>query len=202
MHEDLRGVSEHMKELGLAALAHAIQHTVFFNYTNSFWGDLAILQAAHACEILIKACIAKEHPLLIFDQLPKSTKVNDQLLDLRALVESGKTIQYQELPERLWATTGYRIKNVELYREFGKLRNGIQHFASPYDRTYLSDRNLEFIFGVIDPLINDFWGLYAVDFHEEDKNEPIFNYLIQNKVTFFFPDEYKQDIETLKQNPL
>ncbi len=158
--------------------------------------------AAHAGEILIKACIAKEHPLLIFDQLPKSTKVDNQLLDLKAVVELGRTIQYQELPEKLWATTGYRIHNVELYREFGKLRNWIQHFASPYDRTYLTDRNLEFIFGVIDPLINDFWGLYAVDFHEDDTTEYVFEFLIENKVSFLFPDEYKEDIERLKQNLL
>ena len=56
--------------------------------------------------------------------------------------------------------------------------------------------------GVIDPLINDFWGLYAVDFHEEDENEPIFDYLIQNQVLFLSPDEYREDIERLKQNPL
>ena len=29
MHEELRGVSEHLKELGLASLAHAQQHTFF-----------------------------------------------------------------------------------------------------------------------------------------------------------------------------
>ena len=202
MHEDLRDVSEHMKDLGLAALAHAIQHTVFFNYTNNFWGDLAILQAAHAAEILIKACIAKEHPLLIFDQLPKSTKVDDQLLDLKALVESGRTIQYQELPERLWATTGYRINNVEIYQKFGKLRNCIQHFASIHDREHLMSKNLEFIFGVIDPLINDFWGLYAVDFHEDNENEYVFDCLMRNEVSFLFPDEYKEDIERFKQNSL
>lgn len=55
---------------------------------------------------------------------------------------------------------------------------------------------------MIDPLINDFWGLYAVDFHEEDENEPIFHSLIQNKVTFLFSEKYKKVIERLKQNPL
>jgi hypothetical protein len=41
-----------------------------------------------------------------------------------------------------------------------------------------------------------------VDFHEEDENDPIFDCLIRNQVSFLFPAQYKEDIERLKQNPL
>jgi hypothetical protein len=202
MHEELRGVSEHMRNLGLAALAHAMQHTIFYSFDNKFWGDLAILQAAHSAEILIKACIAEQHPLLIFTELPKSTKVGNKLLNLQALIESGKTIQYQDLPERLWASTGYKIKNLDLYKSFGKLRNSIQHFASPEARNLMRE-NLEFIFGVIDPLIHDFWGLYAMNFIEDpDGYEYVLHALIQNEISFLYPEEYKEDVENEKRNPL
>ncbi|HEY9904142.1 MAG TPA: hypothetical protein V6D43_17215 [Candidatus Sericytochromatia bacterium] len=202
MHEELRGVSEHMRNLGLAALAHAMQHTIFYSSDNKFWGNLAILQAAHSAEILIKACIAEQHPLLIFTELPKSTQVGDKLLNLKALIESGKTIQYQDLPERLWASTGYKIRNIELYKSFGKLRNSIQHFASPEGRDLMRE-NLEFIFGLIDPLIHDFWKLYAIDFIEDpDGYEFVLNTLIQKEISFLYPEEYKEDVENEKRNPL
>lgn len=195
MHEELRGVSEHLKELGLASLAHAQQHTFFYSMDNKYWSDLAVLQAAHAAEILLKARIAEEHPLLIFSDIPRSTKVNEDKLSFRSLVESGKTLQYNELPERLWATTGYKIKDDNLYQNFGKLRNNIQHFATPKDRN-LTQEILNFIFGIIDPMIHDFWGLYAVNYVEDpDAHEYIFQTMLSSNISFLIPDECKEIVE-------
>lgn len=195
MQEDLIGIAKHIKKLGLASLAHAQQHTFFYSSDNTYWEDLAVLQAAHAAEILIKARIAEHHPLLIFSEIPKSTKVNEEKLSLRALLESGKTIQYNELPERLWATTGYKIKNDNIYQRFGKLRNTIQHFTTPHDKD-LTQETLEFIFGIIDPMIHDFWGLYAVDYIEDpDAHEYIFKTLLKSNIDFLIPDHYKEKVE-------
>ena len=93
---------------------------------------MAVGIAAHGAEIVIKARIAKEHPLLLFNQLPKSAKAEDTLTVVE-LFEYGRTIQYNELPEALWASTGIRLSGVQQYQEFGRLRNATVHFAAGSD---------------------------------------------------------------------
>lgn len=85
--------------------------------------------AAHAVELLIKARIAQEHPLLIFKQLPRWTQAAGAHLDLEDLFKQGRTVQWADLPERLWTSTGLSILKKDRFDRFGKLRNGIQHFA-------------------------------------------------------------------------
>lgn len=58
-------VHEHMRGLGLGALAHANWHANRKSLENKYWSELSVLQASHAGELLIKARIAQEHPLLI-----------------------------------------------------------------------------------------------------------------------------------------
>lgn len=72
MNNELRNVAENMRELGLGALTHANRHAAYQDIVNDKWAELSVLQAAHAAEILIKAKIAEEHPLLIFEKFPKS----------------------------------------------------------------------------------------------------------------------------------
>ena len=173
---------------------------------------LGVVQMAHACELLIKARIAEEHPLLIFSELPKST-TEIPILNFKSLVESGKTFQYSELPERLWATTGYKFKNeqIKLYKEFGKLRNTIQHFVTPEDKD-ISKETLKFAFGVIEPFINDSWGLYVADYYVENPLDPlgifpkdyenyesphndIFNVLLKLNIKFRVSQRYRIQVE-------
>jgi hypothetical protein len=165
MDQSLRNIGNHMRELGLAALQHANWHSNYSSYENRWWSELSVLQAGHAAEILIKARIADEHPLLIFEQLPKPSD-DVTLLGLKQLVEKAKAIQFSELPQRLWATTGIRLSNIEKYNSFSKLRNTIQHFAVPEDID-VSQQTIEFIFDVIDPFINQCWKLFAIDFNED-----------------------------------
>jgi len=184
MHPDLKNTHESMLELGIAALTHANWHANYNSMENPKWSQLSVLQAAHAAEILIKARIAQEHPLLIFDQLPKSTQTQSGLLDFEDLIDKAKTIQYSDLPERLWATTGIKIKDLDAYKKFGNLRNCIQHFAEPNNKN-CSLETIAFIFKIIDPLINECWGLYAIDYNED--TEPyiyIVENLIRNDVEF------------------
>ncbi|AWB66146.1 hypothetical protein C2869_06700 [Saccharobesus litoralis] len=176
MHPELNNVHEHMRELGVAALAHANWHANYHSWENDKWYELSVLQAAHAAEILIKARIAQEHPLLIFDKIPRSTQVESGSLDFQALVQNAKTIQYSDLPERLWATTGIKIPNLELYKSFGALRNSIQHFAVPGS---FGCGTIDFIYKVIDPFINECWNLFAVDYNEDHE---AYTYLIENLV--------------------
>jgi hypothetical protein len=200
MHEELLSVAEHIKGLGLAALAHGLQHTLFADdVSNPYMTDLAVLQAAHAAELLIKARIAEQHPLLIFKDIPESKQVNEDKLSLRTLIESKKTktLQYSELPGKLWATTGYKIneKKLKVYEDFGKLRNTIQHFTSPAERDLMLD-TLNFVFSVIDPMINDFWGLYTINYFERlDAHNHVFKILLKLNIPFLIPDDYKEVVE-------
>lgn len=177
MHVELKSVWQHMQQLGLGALAHANWHANYHSYENEHWPELSVLQAAHAAEILIKARIAQEHPLLIFDQVPRSSQSQSDQLDLQSLFERGRTIQFSDLPERLWAATSQRIPRLDLYTAFGQLRNCVQHFAVP--KVDCSSRATEFIYGVIDPFINQHWGLFAIDYNED--TEP-HEYLVQGLV--------------------
>ena len=184
MNPDLKGVWEHIRHLGLGALSHANYHAYTFSFENTRWPELSIVQAAHAAELLIKARIAQEHPLLIFEQFPRSGG-GSSLLNLEDLFRSGRTIQWSDLPERLWAVTGLTLPAKQRFEEFGKLRNGIQHFAPAQLNDY-RQTTLNFVFEVIDPFINQCWELFAIDYDEE--YEPY---------TYFVPALISQEIPFL-----
>jgi hypothetical protein len=106
--------------------------------------------------------------LLIFDQLPRSTQAAGPDLNLDDLFKAGRTIQWSDLPERLWASTGLSIPSRHRYDAFGKLRNGLQHFA-PVPGGDPGAETLRFVFEVVDPFINQCWGLFAVDYDEDSE---------------------------------
>ena len=153
MDKSLKSAHENMIRLGLGALAHANWTSAFFSWESDVWSELSVVQAAHAAEILIKARIAQEHPLLIFERLPRPAAEDEQLLSFERLLTEGRTYQYADLPNRLWATTGMLLPCADNFSDFGRLRNSIQHFATPPD-VDLSTRTLDFIFSVVDPFIN------------------------------------------------
>jgi hypothetical protein len=166
MNPALKGIWEHIRDLGLGALAHANRHAAYGAMENPRWPELSVLQAAHAAELLIKARIAQEHPLLIFDQVPRLSKTTEAPLELEDLFDKGRTFQWSDLPDRLWAATGISLPSKSRFDRFGKLRNGIQHFAPP-PGCDPSEETLRFVFEVIDPFINDCWGYFAVDYDED-----------------------------------
>lgn len=164
MNPDLEGISARMREFGCYILGRAVYEATFSDAMKPFSHEISVTLAAHAAEIIIKARIAQEHPLLIFDKLPKSTGAQD-LLGIDEIMDKGKTIQLFELPERLWATIGYRVDEVPLFHKFRKLRNNIIHFAPPQAQE-LSDVTLKFVFEVIDPMLGEFWDDTVVDYVE------------------------------------
>ncbi|MBS2028648.1 MAG: hypothetical protein JST54_12150 [Deltaproteobacteria bacterium] len=183
MKRELRKVPANMLSLGLGALTHALRLSFYADFDNGHWGELSVLNAAHAAEILIKARIAAEHPFLVFEELPRSTQTKNANLEFDDLFTKGKTIDYADLPERLWAVTGETVPNLELFKEFGRLRNAIQHFAS-HPKEDPREKTLGFVFGVIDPFINKQWGLFAIDYNEEmgDHYEHIFDSLVARDI--------------------
>lgn len=195
MDNDLREIWRHMLGLGMGALAHAIQNSAFNTIDNPRKHELSVLHAAHAAEIILKARIAQEHPLLIFEQVPGPGQ--NHLLSLDDLLQRGRSVQYADLPDRLWAATGLRLRNTKLYDSFGKLRNMIQHFAAP-KRKDLDRETLNFIFGVIDPFIYTCWGLHAIDYNEDTTLEYVILGLFHHRIPFLvspraaseWPDRY------------
>jgi hypothetical protein len=162
--DSINSIAAHMRALGLGALAHANSHANYWSYTNDHWPELSVVQAAHAGELLIKARIAEEHPLLIFERFPKIP--DDAVVDQSLLARDGRTFSYDDLPNRLLVTAGVSVPAADHYREFGRLRNSIQHFLPPTD-VNLNMEALRYIYAVVDPFINECWGLFAIDFNED-----------------------------------
>jgi hypothetical protein len=73
---------------------------------------------------------------------------------------------YSELPEVLWATTGYRIKELDRYQKFGELRNTIVHFSADPD-CEASTETLKFALEVLDYIVQDFWGESLIYYSQE-----------------------------------
>ncbi|WP_417431447.1 hypothetical protein [Kiloniella sp.] len=183
MELDNNAISSHMLDLGLGALAHATHHAMYMSMDNDRWPELSVLQAAHAAEILIKARIAQENPLLIFEKLPKNS-TNGPSLNMDNLYRHGRTTQYSALPDKLLSTTGNTLSNREKFDEFGCIRNSIQHFL-PKDGLRYDDLALEFIYEVVDPFINECWGLHACNYYEDiDGAEYLLDALITRGIYF------------------
>lgn len=160
MHPETRQVAEHMREFGLNVMGRAIYDATFADL--GFDHALSVTHAVHAAEILLKARIAQEHPLLIFSSLP-APSTTERELTISELVEHGRSYCYQDLPNLLWATTGHRIERLDDYREFGQLRNQIIHFAVP-DNKALAAKTLRFAVEVVDPLLELFWNTSAIPY--------------------------------------
>ncbi len=194
MNPELKNISEHILAMGVGVLSQAQRNAFYTSYgydSRLDEGVYGVLQAAHAAELIIKAAIAEQHPLLIFSNLPKSTKEEDGFLSLNDLFESGKTIQYVDLPERLWAATGYKIEAIDLFNKFGKLRNCIQHFATP-DRD-LRTETTDFIYKVVDPILGHFWNKYAIEYVDLDGYEDdIFEMIYERGLKVRYPDHMKE----------
>ncbi len=133
---------------------------------NEHWDVMSVLNTAHAGELFLKALIAKEHPLLIFKDIFGLDDNQSEALDLRSLLQKGRTHDFEKLPQVLWATTGIRLPNHSCYERLRKARNAIQHFCAPANERF-SDLSLEFIYTIIDPLIAEHFGIYAIEHHED-----------------------------------
>ncbi|CAD5356814.1 hypothetical protein [Citrobacter freundii] len=202
MDQNLKNIHEHMIHLGCGSLMHANFLGHFYDMVNEYWNELAVLQAAHAGEIFMKARLAQEHPLLIFETIPKSTSKhvdsNTGLLNFESLLQDGRTIDYSDLPEKVWAATGLRFtpEQKNLYKQFVYLRNKIQHFASPDED--IKSQITNYIYGFIDPFINSQWGLFAVDFCDDtEPYENLIPTLAYRNVEFLIPPALGADVMRL-----
>lgn len=166
MNEALRGIPSRILGLATAALTQANMHAAFMDPGLEHWPQMSVLNAAHAGELFLKAMIADEHPLLIFKDLISLDDNRTDELSLETLLTRGRTHDFEKLPQVLWATTGIRIPNPDCFERLRRARNAIQHFCAPDSRD-LSALSLEFIYTIIDPLIAERFGMYAIEYHED-----------------------------------
>jgi len=144
-----------MRHFGLHMISKGVVNATNSENENPYSHALGVVQVANGFEILIKSKIVEEHPLLIFSKIPTDNNVKGDKMETEDLLEHGQTIMYSELPDRLWATTGYKIADLRQYKEFGKIRNQIIHFSVP--EISLSDQILKFTFEVIEKSINEWF---------------------------------------------
>jgi len=188
--KDKQRIANQMKLFGASMVARGLVNSTFSEYGNPYSHPMGLVQVANGFEILIKARIVEEHPLLIFSKIPKDNHISDGNIKFEDLLEHGQTIMYSELPDRLWATTGYKFESIKLFKDFGKIRNQIIHFAVP--NKDLNELTLEFTFKVVEKSLNDWWDItileFALDF-EPDFLEYIFEDIKRLKL----PINYKID---------
>lgn len=166
-------LTEHMKEFGLHLIGEGIKNSVITPIFQPYLHAISLCNVAHGTEIILKARIAEEYPLLIFDKIPKMEAVNSEKLEFLDLLEKGNTISFFELPDRLWASTGFRINNLNKYRDFGRLRNQIIHFAA-LNLENLAEITLRFTFEVIEPAINHFWNESVITYTYDDQESELY----------------------------
>lgn len=177
--------------LAKAALAQANTHAVFMGRGSEHWPMMSVLNAAHAGELFIKAIIASAHPLLIFKDLFILDDDRSEQLDLQTLLLRGRTYDFEKLPQVFWAVTGRRVPDLEIYQRVRRARNAVQHFCPPIDED-LSRLSLEFIYSTIDPLIAEYFGLYAIEYHEDHSvgYDYIVAVLLKHQIRFSLPTDF------------
>jgi hypothetical protein len=191
MHEDLQQIPDRIVHLARAALTQANTHAVYTDPGNEHWDLMCVLNAAHAGELFLKAIIATEHPLLIFKDIFSLDDNRSDALDLAALLQKGRTHDFEKLPQVLWTTTGIRLPNAECYERIRRTRNAIQHFCVPPDE-HLSELALEFIYTIVDPLITKHFELYAIEHHEDHSvsYDYVVARLLRSELKFSLPEDF------------
>jgi hypothetical protein len=188
----LKEIPGRILTLALGALSQANMHAVFADPGNEHWDFICVTNAAHAGELFLKAIIAKEHPLLIFKDIFNLDDNSAVSIDLVTLIKRGKTHDFEKLPQVLRVATGQRMPNPECFERLRRARNSIQHFCAPEDEDFRA-LALEFIYTIIDPLIREHFGIFAIE-HHEDHNvgyDYVVAALLRHRLKFSIPDDFE-----------
>lgn len=200
MHAALEAIPSRIFRLAEGALAQANTHAVYADPGRDYWDFISIINAAHAGELFIKAVIAQEHPLLIFrDLFLLDDKYSDDL-NLEDLIQRGKTYELNNLPQVLWAATGYRIKEIECFERLRNARNAIQHFCDP-TTINLRSLSLEFIYKIIDPLVARCFDICAIEYHEDDgvSYDYVVMQILSHQLKFTMPKDFNVTEISIKE---
>lgn len=188
MQNQLCGISDRILDVAEAALAQANNHAVFHDHLIGARDHISVLNAATAGELFLKAIIAKEDPLLIFE---KVFRFDNGTVDFKKTIEKGRTCKFGNLPNLLHRATGDCISELNLFENLQDVRNSIQHFIAP--NVNFRTLTLEFIYKVIDPLIYKHFGMCAIEYHEDWSigYDYLVETIIENELLFSIPQDFK-----------
>ncbi|MEP5438339.1 MAG: hypothetical protein ABJQ08_17035 [Paracoccaceae bacterium] len=191
MHTSLENIPDRILQVAEGALTQANQHAVYFDPGLEHWDHMAVINAAFAGELFLKAIIAKEHPLLIFRDLFHLDDPDSHDLDIEKIIEKGRTYNFEHLPKLLWVTTGERLPDIESFEKLRQVRNSIQHFCAPSGISF-QRLALEFIYNNIDPLIKRHFDINAVEHHEDLSvgYDYVVSCLVRHELLFSVPDNF------------
>ncbi|SDR34097.1 hypothetical protein [Pseudovibrio sp. Tun.PSC04-5.I4] len=195
MHQIFEEIPNNIVKSALGALIQANMHSTYFDPRNEHWGNMAVLNAAHAGELFLKAIIAQQHPLLIFKNIFDFDNNSSEELDLEILLQKAKSHDFQHLPKMLWAVTKERLPDQKSFDDIRKIRNAIQHFYHPSGNDNVGSAakkiSTEFIYKNIDPLIKKHFGLYAIEYHSDHAGyDYVVANLINSELKFSIPDDF------------
>lgn len=180
-----------------AALSQANTHAVYLDPGREYWGNVSVLNAAHAGELVLKALIARSHPLLIFKNVSDLYDGNATELLLQRMLEKGRTHDFQHLPNVLWAVTGISLPDPQSFKRIQKLRNSIQHFYHPDGVDDFGEEargaSLEFLYKNVDPLLKEYFFFNAIEFHEDPSvgYDYVVAALLRRELKFSIPDDFE-----------
>jgi hypothetical protein len=188
----LKQIPDRILNLAIGALTQANTHAVYCDPGNEHWQHIGVLNAAHAGELILKAIIAREHPLLIFKDIFRLDDNTGTPLDIETLIKRGRTHDFEKLPQILWATTGKRIPNPACFERMRQVRNSIQHFCVP-DQQGFQELSLEFIYTILDPLLSDAFDLCAIEYHEDHSvsYDYVVARLLRSELKFSVPNDFE-----------
>jgi len=203
---DITSIPQRILEMGYSALAQANTHAVYGGPGTEGSDALSIVNSVFAAELIIKAIIAKEHPLLLFKNLFELGPSDAGEISIDRLLLKGKTYTFGELPNLLWTCTGNQINELDLFRRIQKARNAITHFCVPDDPD-LKLLSLNFLYRVVDPLLKQHFDECAIEYHNDFSVDYsyVVSCLIENEIIFSVPNgfttsEIDYDAELLSTN--
>lgn len=188
-HPSLRQMPEQIFNLGLSALSEMNYKCTFGSGPGAdldHYDYYCAIHAMHAAELLLKAIIALEHPLLIFSNTEKISNPNDGTNDLsiERLLEKGITHDASKIPTILWAACDktFDITNFEKIRKY---RNKIQHFSVPDNEKNVKGDCLRLLHEDIGRILKDTIGINTIYYiPDEDQWDYFFAALIRYEIKF------------------
>lgn len=156
--QKLRRFIEHVKEFSIHVLSKAIRGLTFSEYGDPFAHAFAVIQAAHAAELVLKAKLLELDPTSIFNfKRDDSSRYEKDFFLL--LQKNEKSLNYSVLPRKL-ESLGLKLDNVDKYYEFGILRNKVAHLYVP--NVAIDKLTLEFALHT-DAWAYSFWNMSALE---------------------------------------
>lgn len=99
--KDKYKIASQMRDFGLSMVAKGVVNATYSEAGEPYSHAMGLVQVANGFEILIKSKIVEEHPLLVFNKIPKEANLVDRNIKMEDLIEHGQTIMYSELLDRL-----------------------------------------------------------------------------------------------------